>query len=330
MIGRLAATGENVRQIAARIFPEIAAERLTPRAVTDLFTDPLDLATALFASQLVDAADVVPTETPATHASRWQPLSSLGERRPGATITTSHSAIESARSTSLAAPTQTSSIASVFGAVHASTQERPKRLLLRSPTDRGESRLAHGAPAADRAIAENGLSPVGPSQHRSVGAAPVSFPPRSTRVVRSEPIERAAAAIPDASSDRLRAALPVAARTAAWELASGPPAGAFTQGRTAAHDESVTRWVQGAAGLATLFAPLKPAAPTTPSGTVVATPAASEPGVALDNATTQPVPAPAPPASWTQSASGDVELLMDELERRLELEYLRHYGISGR
>jgi hypothetical protein len=94
--------------------------------------------------------------------------------------------------------------------------------------------------------------------------------------------------------------------------------------RTPAGDAGVTRWVRDAAGLAALLAPRRSTPlPAAPAASPLPASPKQQPGTTDERAN-------ATFAAHPPSPAADVELLMDELERRLELEYLRHYGTSGR
>jgi hypothetical protein len=333
MTGRLETTGHNVRRIAARIFPAMTAEGLAPRAVADLFTDPLELASALFASQLVDGAPAAPEEMAPVSANRLPPLEGLSRQsaaRARDFIPTIQRS-EPARGASAGVPMPAAAMAKPFAATPMATRaaQKPERSIANATTNRSEFGVTHGT-KAEPAIEQSGLSPIGPTQQRPV--VPTSFPPSSARVARRGSVDRSASSIPD-TSVRDRAGVPEAApQPRPREFPSHAQAGSSTRSRST-DDEGVTRWVKGAAGLATLFAPPKPVVATTsPSTAPPSQPAAGHPGAVLHNGAAPSTGSPAPPVSAlkAQSASTDVELLMDELERRLELEYLRHYGTSGR
>jgi hypothetical protein len=332
MTGRLERSGNNVRRIAARIFPALAAERLAPGALTDLFTDPLDLAAALFASRLAGTGDVQRDQPPATDVNRPPPLEKAVDHRSRAAqarefIPPATRASQPFRFTQTGPPLQPSTIANAF----ARTQE--SKPTVRSPQQlaagtRGES--ARGA-SAEQAITPKGSTAIGWT-HGSVEQAPATALPSRPGSLLPKPIDRTTPFAPLApTNDRVRALAHAAVPTTAGEPAAAPQPGSSTRAGATAGDD-VTRWVKGAAGLATLFAPPQPAAAAAaPAASPAAgsPPALSQP-VALDNAATASVDSPARPQFIAPFASTDVELLMDELERRLELEYLRHYGTSGR
>jgi hypothetical protein len=330
MTSRLETTGGNVRRIAARIFPEKAAERLAPRAVSDLFTDPWDLASALFASRLTNTADADRDEAPATHVNRLPALEPSRDHRSRAAqsrdfMPASPSASKPLRSSSTAPPLDRLAVTKVFLPAQVSTDAgRRRRLAATAP--RVESA---GSASAEDAIEPSGSHPIGDG-HGSIEHAPATFPLPPADAGDPALIDWSTPFVPVAlANDRVRAITAATARSRSREPVTAPPPGSSTR-LGAPADEGITRWVKGAAGLATLFAPPKPAVVSTPPA-VESSSRASQAGVALDSPTAASVPviAPALPAA-AHSASTDIELLMDELERRLELEYLRHYGTSGR
>ena len=331
MTSRLETTGGNVRRIAARIFPEMASERFAPRTVTDLFTDPLDLASALFACRLADTAATAVDEPPVTHVNGLPPLElsgDVGRRTTPARdfLPASSRATEPSQFTRNAAHPQPSRIAKAFVPAQVTDGGRsPQRSM--ATALRGKS--PSGA-LTEHTSEQSGANTIR-SDQPAVEHAPRTVSLSPTRSPRQEPGDRQAPSAPAAlTNNRLAAIAPAAVRRSISEAAPEQP-GTFTRG--AAFDEGVTRWVKGAAGLATLFAPSKPAvgatSPAMPPAAVPPLPV-SHPDLELENAATTPVAVPTSPVSAAHAASSDVELLMDELERRLELEYLRHYGTSGR
>jgi hypothetical protein len=93
-------------------------------------------------------------------------------------------------------------------------------------------------------------------------------------------------------------------------------------------DDVPTRWVTGAGGLASLLAPQAQA------GRVHVPPEWPRAARREDaSAPADAVSAGMTPVTWIEpaapAATPDVETFFDELERRLELEYLRHYGTSA-
>jgi hypothetical protein len=310
----------------------MAAERLAPRALTDLLTDPLDLAAALFASRLVDTRGVPRDERPATPLNRLPALETAADLRareanardfnPSTTR-----ASQPTRLAQAASRLQPSAIAAAFAQTQVTTPAVRSPQQLPAGT-RGES--ATGA-SPEHPIKHNRSTVIG-STHGSVEHAPATARPPRPGSPPQKPIDRLTPFAPMASTtDRVRAVAHAAVRRPASEPATAPQPGTSARSGAPA-DEDVTRWVKGAAGLATWLAP--PAAPAAISPAAsfdaVSPAAASNPGTALDTVTTASVAGPAAAKFTAQSASADVELLMDELERRLELDYLRHYGTSGR
>jgi len=333
MISRLERTGENVRRVAARLYPEIAPELLVPRAAADLFTDPVDLESAVFASQLVDRAAEPPPEGPASDITHLQPLIASDNRGwTGAGARDLAPAADRTRETTRLAkaprrPTA-STIARTFGATLAPTAAAPhsQRPGTNAAARSTKSRFAASASIDDAAA---GAMPPAGAVEATLGHALSPVAPLPSRVLRDVSTDREAPSTPAANANEhfLRAAPASAPRTRVQELVSNPPATSFDRTAPVAQDEGVTRWVKGAAGLASLFAPPRPVAPATPTAPL---PQSSSSSAGVDAAPPLAAAVPASAGPNAQTVSTDVELLMDELERRLELEYLRHYGTSGR